>query len=83
MIDHPLNHRSVLESVFKNILPGRVQRTLEYVLEFDKRTGIAEFDFICPSIKVGYRLIDGEFDSIKSTILVDFNFVFIIRFRAS
>jgi hypothetical protein len=66
---------------FKNILPGRVQRTLEYVLKLDERTSLVEFDFICPFIKVRYRLIDGEFNSIKSTILVDFNFVFVARIR--
>ncbi len=66
---------------FKNILPGQVQRTLEYIIKLDERTSVVEFDFVCPFIKFGYRLIDGEFNSIKSTILVDFDFVFVARIR--
>ncbi len=68
---------------FKNILLGRVQRTLEYVLKLNECANVVEFDFVCPFIKVGYCLIDGEFNSIKSTVLVDFDFVFVIRIRAS
>jgi hypothetical protein len=66
---------------FKNILTGRVQCTLEYVLKLDERTSVVEFDFVCPFIKVGYCLIDGKFNSIKFTILVDFDFVFVARIR--
>ncbi len=38
-------------------------------------------DFVGPFIKVGYRLVDDEFNSIKSAILMDFGFVFVARIR--
>ena len=50
-------------------------------LELDKRTSVVKLDLICPSVKIGYRLIDGEFNSVKCTILVDFGFVFVARIR--
>jgi len=67
---------------FENILPGRVQHTLKYVLELDKHSSVVKLDHICPFVKIGYRLIDGKLDSVKSTILVDFGFEFIARIRA-
>jgi hypothetical protein len=57
-------------------------RTLKHVFELDKCSSIVQLDLICPFIEIGYRLIDGKLDSVKSTILVDFGFVFVARIRA-
>ncbi len=43
-----------------------------YVLELDERASVVEVALFGRFVKVGYRLIDSEFDSIKPTILVDF-----------
>ncbi len=41
-----------------------------------------EVDLFGRFVKVGYCFMDSEFDSIKPTILVDFDLVFVARIRA-
>jgi hypothetical protein len=67
----------------EHLLPRSPVLALQHVLELREGVDPGEFTFLCPLVKLGDRLVDGELDGLTSVVLVDFNEVFVFGIVAT
>ncbi len=63
--------------LLERLLPRSLVLSLQHVLKLREGVDPGEFTFLCPLVKLGDRLVDGELDGVASVILVDFNEAFV------
>jgi hypothetical protein len=67
----------------ERLLPRSPVLALQHVLKLREGVDPGEFAFLCPLVKLGDRLVDGELDGVTSVVLVDFNEVFVFGIVAT
>ena len=67
----------------ERLLPRSPVLALQHVLKLREGVDPGEFTFLCPLVKLGDRLVDGELDGVTSVVLVDFNEVFVLGIVAA
>jgi hypothetical protein len=67
----------------ERLLPRSPVLALQHVLKLREGVDPGEFTFLCPTVKLGDRLVDGELDGVASVVFVDFNKVFVFGIVAT
>jgi hypothetical protein len=67
----------------ERLLPRSPVLSLQHILKLSEGVDPIEFTFLCPLVKLGDRLVNGELDGVTSVILVEFNEVLVFGIVAT
>jgi hypothetical protein len=68
----------IWKMLVERLLPGSPVLPLEHIFKLRKGINPGEVTLFCPFVKLGDRLIDGEFNRVLTIILVDCNSTFVL-----